>query len=75
MSELTKELSKDIIGEGDLLHIAEEMADVEIMLNQLKRIYHNQTEVKEWKEVKIQRLDSVVKKELRKRDDSDDNNV
>lgn len=39
MSELTKELCKDLRGEPDLEHIVEEMADVQIMLDQLRIIY------------------------------------
>ena len=37
-------------------HIAEEIADVEIMLWQLKHIYQNRDAVAEWRERKIQRL-------------------
>lgn len=35
MSELIKELSKAIRGEGDVDNIIEEIADVEIMINQI----------------------------------------
>ena len=41
MSELTKELIKDKRGKGDYKKIREEMADVEIMLTQLKLIFGN----------------------------------
>jgi len=37
-------------------HIAEEIADVEIMLWQVKHIYQNREAVQEWRERKIQRL-------------------
>ena len=36
MAELTKELSKNLRGQDNAAHIAEEIADVEIMLEQLK---------------------------------------
>lgn len=35
MSELTKELAKEINGEGNIAHLAEEIADVYVMLEQL----------------------------------------
>lgn len=41
MSELTKELCKDLRGTPDLERIIEEMADVQIMLDQLRIIYDN----------------------------------
>lgn len=45
LSELEKELVRDINGQGDREHIAEEMADVYIMLAQLMLIYGNRPEV------------------------------
>lgn len=39
MSELTKELCKNSIGQIDIKHIEEEIADVQIMLNQLMLIH------------------------------------
>lgn len=64
MSELTKALMKirfvkkagvqyDII----LDSIAEEMADVEIMLEQLHMIYQNDNKVNEYRQKKIERLE------------------
>jgi len=41
MAELTKELAKALIGQSDNDHIREEIADVEIMVEQLKMIYDN----------------------------------
>ena len=38
-SELQKEITKLLRGKGNLEHLAEEMADVEIMLEQLELIY------------------------------------
>jgi len=40
MSELTKEISKDLRGKPDIAHITEEMADVNIMLMQLQKMYN-----------------------------------
>ena len=45
LSELEKELVRDINGQGNREHIAEEMADVYIMLAQLMLIYGNRPEV------------------------------
>lgn len=60
MSELTKELTKDWRDMGNLEHIAEEMADVEICLEMLKMIYGNETEVKEWKARKLKKLEEAL---------------
>jgi hypothetical protein len=56
LSELQKELTKDLRGNANDEHIAEEMADVEIMLEQLKIMYDNDEEVKRYKELKISRI-------------------
>ena len=50
MAELTKELSKNTT------NISEEMADVEIMLEQLRIIYGNRSEVDTIKAEKLLRL-------------------
>ena len=39
MAELTKELSKNLRGHSNLQEIAEEVADVEIMLGQVKLLF------------------------------------
>lgn len=39
LSELQKEIAKDLIGQGSIENIAEEIADVQIMLRQLQMIY------------------------------------
>lgn len=56
MAELTKELSKSIRGADNSAAIAEEMADVEIMLEQLHLIYRNRSEVDTIKADKLRRL-------------------
>lgn len=57
MSELTKELIKDMRDMGNYEHIAEEMADVEVCLTMLKMIYDNAENVNEWKAKKLKRLE------------------
>ena len=58
MSELIKELCKAKRGNPDMNHIAEEMADVKIIMEQLSIIFENDNEVNGWYEKKIQRLRS-----------------
>ena len=40
MSELIKEISKDLRGKGKREHIIEEMADVQLILDELKEYYN-----------------------------------
>lgn len=56
LSELQKELTKFLRGQADERHINEEMADVEIMLEQLKLIFNNRGPVTHWKHKKVERL-------------------
>ena len=56
MSELTKELSKNMRGQSNVSAISEEMADVEILLEQLKVIFGNRAEVDRYRADKITRL-------------------
>lgn len=56
MSELQKELSKNLRGKDNRENIAEEVADVEIMLEQMKVLYDIEDDVAEWKKAKIERL-------------------
>ena len=44
-SELQKELTKALRGKGNFDNLSEEIADVEIMLEQIKLIYDNQERV------------------------------
>ena len=61
MAELTKELSKNLRGQDNDLDIAEEVADVEIMLEQLKLIFDIHTDVECVKNDKLIRLDQRTK--------------
>lgn len=56
MSELTKELCKHTRGRNNLSAICEEMADTEIMLEQLKIVFNNRAAVDYHKAHKLQRL-------------------
>lgn len=56
LSELQKELTKHLRGEGNPKHIAEEMADVRIILSELGFIFNNFEKVTEWEGVKLNRL-------------------
>ena len=55
MAELTKEVSKHWRGEKNHLFIAEEVADVEIMLEQTKYLLGIEAKAEDWKNVKIER--------------------
>ena len=56
MSELTKELCKYKRGAENFKQIAEEIADVEIMLEQLKIMFNCKRDVEVYREDKIKRL-------------------
>lgn len=60
LSELAKELCKDILSIGNNDNISEEMADVQIMLDQLLMIYGNEQEVKSQRGYKINRLRNAI---------------
>ena len=63
MAELTKEISKNIRGYDNLDEMAEEIADVEIMLEQLAGIHGLEEKVENWKKKKLKRLDKVLEEE------------
>lgn len=56
LSELIKEICKKKRGLGNDLHLAEEMADVEIILQELKLITGNADMVEVYKRRKMDRL-------------------
>lgn len=56
MSELQKELCKYLRGRGSFEHIAEEIADVEIMLEQMKMLFCCADEVRDVRRRKVERL-------------------
>lgn len=61
-SELQKEISKIIREKGSLENLAEEIADVEIMLEQLKLIFTLHDKVVTKKGEKIERLKRIIEK-------------
>jgi len=61
MAELTKELSKNLRGQDNDLGIAEEVADVEIMLEQVKLIFNIRQDVDCVKLEKLIRLQNRLK--------------
>ena len=65
MAELTKELSKNLRGQDNAAHIAEEIADVEIMLEQLKVIFRNRALVDRIRAGKLVRLSDRITGEAR----------
>lgn len=60
MAELTKELTKNLRGRRNIQDISEEVADVEIMLEQVKVIFDLKEEVSEAKEAKLLRLQKRI---------------
>ena len=56
LSELAKEICKVKRGVGNLNHLAEEIADVEIMCDQLRYMFAADGLVDEWKKRKLMRL-------------------
>ena len=61
MSECTKEICKILLGGGNYDHLAEEIADATIMLEQLRLIFDNKDEVCRYMDEKIMRLDAKLK--------------
>ena len=57
LSELQKELTKQLRGDGDINHLSEEMADVYIVLGQLGIIFGNNALMQNWKYKKLKRLE------------------
>ena len=56
LSELQMELCKHLRGIGSQENIAEEIADVEIMMEQMKMLFNCETSVLQVREKKIKRL-------------------
>jgi len=63
MSELQKELCKDLIGEGDRMNIAEELADVALMIAQIRYQMGLQEEYEMWFKRKLERLQNILQEE------------
>lgn len=63
MSELQKELCKYLRQKGNYEHTCEELADVEIMLEQLKLMFNCQNKVQQYKEQKLHRLKLLLQED------------
>ena len=61
LSELIKEVCKMKRGMNHIEHLAEEVADVEIMCEQLRYIFDIDEPVDEWKQLKLARLADRLK--------------
>ena len=62
MAELTKELIKFERGKGSLENIAEEIADVSIMLEQMALVFDCHNQIVEFKQFKLDRLKNTLEK-------------
>ena len=60
MSELIKELCKELRDRGNIECIAEEVADVEITLDQIKKIYNINEHVAKYKDSKLSRFVTIM---------------
>ena len=56
MAELQKELSKNLRGKDNINSIAEEIADVEIMIEQMKLLFDIDLDVRKHKMFKLENL-------------------
>ena len=63
MAELQKELTKILRGTGDIDHLVEEVADAEIMLEQIRYFYGLGLSVETVKELKLKRLEKRLQNE------------
>ena len=62
LSELGQVLCKVINGEQDLNHLAEEMADVYITMEQVRLIFDIDDRIRDQMDFKVRRLDDNLKK-------------
>lgn len=61
LSELIKEICKYKRGHNNKLQLSEEVADVEIMCEQLRFLFNLDYEVDQWKTFKLERLADKLK--------------
>jgi hypothetical protein len=62
MAELTQVLAKVVRGISDFDNVAEEIADVEICMEVMKRVFNNTDKVHDWKKTKVCRLQKRILK-------------
>lgn len=60
MAELQKELCKNARGRNNLPELAEEIADVRIMLEQMEVLFDIEDAVEEYKAQKVERLETRI---------------
>lgn len=60
LSEVQKEICKTLTGEIDMEHLAEEVADASIMLEQVRHIFDIDDKVRGYMDAKITRLESRI---------------
>ena len=72
MAELQKEICKNSRGRNNFYDIAEEIADVQIMLEQMIILFNCRDEVEQWKHVKLLSLRGLMNN-YKKEDTSNDN--
>ena len=63
LSECAKEICKALRSKGDREHLAEEIADVQIMLFQMAILHDCVDEVADFRRAKIERLEKRLEKE------------
>lgn len=73
MSELAKEICKRKRGRDNEREIAEEAADVRIMLRQLEMILHDKGKMRMFERTKIKRLSERLAREVKGKMDKEDN--
>ncbi len=61
MAELQKELSKNLRGKDNIDSIAEEIADVEIMIEQMKLLFEIDLDVRKHKQFKLEKLEERLR--------------
>ena len=64
MAELQKELCKSLRGKDNRGYIAEEIADVRIMLDQMEILHDCAEDVDTWRKVKLGRLEKRLSKQV-----------
>lgn len=62
LAECQKEICKILIGGDDFDHLAEEIADATIMLEQMRLMFNINDVVCEYMDTKVQRLDDNLRK-------------
>lgn len=63
LSELQKEISKALRDNADINHITEEIADVEIVIEKLKKQFKiSNSNIEKWKKFKKQRTKNIYNK-------------